>query len=74
MPMWRCLAGALVLLIAIPADAARAEPPSNPKSALVAELQQAVKTDDKLARRASPLSRPLLRTKERAHPQQGLVR
>jgi hypothetical protein len=47
MPVWRCLTGTLVLLIAIGAGAARAEPPSSPKSALVAELQQAVRTDDK---------------------------
>ena len=47
MQVWRCLAGALVVLIAIGADAALAEPASNPKSALVAELQGAVRTDDK---------------------------
>ena len=47
MQVWRCLAGALFLLIAIRAGVARAEPPSNPKSALVAELQQAVRADDK---------------------------
>ena len=47
MPVWRCLAGAVVVLIAIGAGAALAEPPSNPKSALVAELQSAVRTDDK---------------------------
>ena len=47
MQVWRCLAGALFLLIAIRADAAHAEPTSNPKSALVAELQAAIRTDDK---------------------------
>ncbi len=47
MRAWRCLAGAIALLIAIGADAALAESASNPKSALVAELQEAVRTDDK---------------------------
>jgi hypothetical protein len=47
MRAWRCLASAIALLIAIDADAALAESASNPKSALVAELQEAVRTDDR---------------------------
>jgi hypothetical protein len=47
MRAWRCLASAIVVLIAVGADAALAESATNPKSALVAELQDAVRTDEK---------------------------